>query len=337
MSSVAVVLLNWNGLKHLQEYLPQVINATGNLADVVVVDNCSTDESLSWIRQNFPQVECIENDKNYGFTGGYNKGLEKVKAELYVLMNTDVRPESNYLQPVLSLFNSNPKIAACQPKIKSVTTPDYFEYAGAAGGYIDKDGFAFCRGRVFDTVEKDNGQYNDNRPVFWATGACLFIRSADFWSVGGFDEDFFAHMEEIDLCWRLKNRGRQVWYCGESTVYHLGGGTLNYQSNYKAFLNFRNNLFMLYKNQRGTPLFFKMFRRLSIDGVAAIRALFRGKPALLWVVLKAHLAFYGALGSLRRKRKALAIENPDKTGMYHKSIVFDYFVRKKKHFTDLEI
>ncbi|MFN3918003.1 MAG: glycosyltransferase family 2 protein [Flavobacteriales bacterium] len=336
MSSVAVVLLNWNGLNHLQEYLPQVVKATGNIAEIVIIDNHSTDESINWVNKHFPEIRCIVNDKNYGFAGGYNKGLTKVKAEVYVLMNTDVRPESNYLDPVLNLFNSNPLIAACQPKIKAIAQPDFFEYAGAAGGFIDKDGFAFCRGRIFDTVEHDSAQYNDNRPIFWATGACLFIRSVDFWSVGGFDEDFFAHMEEIDLCWRLKNRGRQIWYCGESTIYHLGGGTLSYQNNLKAYLNFRNNLFLLYKNHRNSPLFFKLFRRLFIDGIAAIRALFSGKPVMLWVVLKAHFAFYGALGTLRKKRKTMVIESPDKTGVYKRSVVFDYFIRKKKHFTDLE-
>lgn len=335
--SVALVLLNWNGLKHLQAYLPQVVEQTKNQAAIVVIDNGSTDYSIDWISKHFPAIEVIRNKKNLGFAGGYNEGLKQVKADIYVLMNTDVVPEENYLEPVLNLLQKDAEISACQPKIKSLTHPKHFEYAGAAGGFIDPDGYTFCRGRIFDTIEPDEGQYDDTREIFWASGACLFIRATDFHEAGGFDSDFFAHMEEIDLCWRLKNTGKKIYYCAESTVYHLGGGTLNYENKHKAFLNFRNNLFLLYKNYRGKNLFGKLMKRLLLDGAAAFKFLVTGQPKMIGVILRAHFSFYSHLGVMRGKRKSVKIKTPNNKGIYTRSILWNYFWLKKRKFTDLEI
>ena len=337
MKRVAVVILNWNGEKFLRQFLPGVVQFSESMADVVVIDNASTDQSLSILRNEFPSVTIIELDKNYGFAGGYNQGLRHVSHEFFVLLNSDVEVTPDWISPVLRYMDDTPRMAACQPKILDFHRKEWFEYAGAAGGYIDKDAYAFCAGRVFFEFEKDLGQYNRNEEVFWASGAAMFIRRDAWIEVGGLDEDFFAHMEEIDLCWRLKNRGYKVGACRESKVYHYGGGTLDRQSPFKTYLNFRNNLYMLVKNYHTSNLRLKLIRRMLLDGVAGLRFLTEGKWSHFTAVLKAHGSFYGSMRALQRKRRKeeLSIVEPNLTGVYNQSILKYFFLLKKRRFTDL--
>lgn len=339
-ANTAIVILNYNGQKHLQQYLPGVLQWS-NGCPIYVIDNCSTDQSVEILEKDFPSVKRIINDKNHGFAGGYNAGLKQIKADVFVLLNSDVEVAENWMDAPLQLLETNAQAAACQPKIKAFLKPGYFEHAGASGGFIDRYGFPFCRGRIFDQAEEDKGQYNDSKEVFWATGACMFIKADLFFKAGGFDEDFFAHMEEIDLCWRLKRLGYTIHVTPASTVYHLGGGTLNYQSPFKTRLNFRNNLYMLQKNLHN-HIFVTLFWRLSLDGIAGMIFLLSGKPKHTWAVLVAHYEFYMSLGKNRRKRKAFnAAHQPHPVyplkGWYRKSIVADYFLRKKKKFSDLNV
>jgi GT2 family glycosyltransferase len=280
MKTLAIVILNFNGKKHLQTYLPSVVECSDG-HDVLVIDNGSLDDSIHYINLTFPTIQLIQLKENVGFAQGYNDGLERIKGnyELYLLLNSDVEVSPGYLSPLLSRIAA-PSIAAVQPKILSHSNKTRFEHAGASGGFLDRNGFPFCRGRIFDACETDHGQYNEAMPVFWASGACLLIRSTLFHEVNGFDGKFFAHMEEIDLCWRLQLKGYQIWVEPSSKVYHLGGGTLSYESNTKVFLNFRNNLYMLAKNETG---FWqgKIFIRMLWDGLAAAQFLLKGKPALL--------------------------------------------------------
>ncbi|MFM7728406.1 MAG: glycosyltransferase family 2 protein, partial [Flavobacteriales bacterium] len=276
-------------------------------------------------------------DKNYGFAGGYNHGLREVPNEFYVLLNSDVEVTPNWIEPVIRYMDSTSGMVACQPKILDFHRKEWFEYAGAAGGYIDKDAYAFCAGRVFFEFEKDQGQYNRNEEVFWASGAAMFIRRDAWLAVGGLDEDFFAHMEEIDLCWRLKNRGYKVGACRESSVYHYGGGTLDRQSPFKTYLNFRNNLYMLVKNYHTSNLRLKLIRRMLLDGVAGIRFITEGKWSHFVAVLRAHFSFYGSMRVLQRKRRKeeLCIVEPNLAGVYNQSILKFFFLKKKRRFTDL--
>jgi GT2 family glycosyltransferase len=337
MKRVAVVILNWNGEKFLRQFLPGVVQHSEALADVVVIDNASSDSSLNLLRSEFPSVSIVELDKNYGFAGGYNHGLRKVPNEFYVLLNSDVEVTPDWIAPVLRYMDSTPGMVACQPKILDFHRKEWFEYAGAAGGYIDKDAYAFCAGRVFFEFEKDLGQYNRNEEVFWASGAAMFIRRDAWIEVGGLDEDFFAHMEEIDLCWRLKNRGYKVGACRESKVYHYGGGTLDRQSPFKTYLNFRNNLYMLVKNYHTSNLRLKLIRRMLLDGVAGFRFIAEGKWSHFTAVLKAHFSFYGNMRVLQRKRRKeeLVIVEPNLTGVYNQSILKYFFLFKKRRYTDL--
>lgn len=247
MNKLAIVILSWNGKNWLEKFLPKVILYSQN-AEVYVVDNGSTDNSVEFLNLNFPTVKIVQNKENFGFAGGYNEGLKKIDAEIYCLLNSDVEVTENWLQPVLNLFEKDKNIAAVQPKILDYNKRNYFEFAGAAGGFIDNLGYPYCRGRVFEKTEEDKGQYDDETEIFWASGCCFFIRSKDFWEQKGFDERFFAHQEEIDLCWRLINSGKKIFYTAKSTVYHVGGGTLSKQSAEKTYLNIRNNLSMLLKN-----------------------------------------------------------------------------------------
>ena len=256
---IAVVILNWNGRHFLEKFLPDVIRFSSDDASVVVADNASTDDSVEYLKKNFPSVRIILNEKNEGFTGGYNRALEKVEAEFYVLLNSDVEVTQDWLKPLLRLMDANKKIAACQPKILSYHEKDKFEYAGAGGGFIDKNGYPFCRGRIFSELETDHHQFDDERPVFWATGACMFVRASVYHELKGLDENFFAHMEEIDLCWRMQRAGYEVYYCGKSTVYHVGGGTLPKNNPRKTYLNFRNNLITFTKNRKSSVLFLIVF------------------------------------------------------------------------------
>lgn len=338
MKKVAVVILNWNGEKFLKQFLPGVVEHSNDLADVVVIDNHSTDGSLQFLSSSFPDVQVVCLDKNYGFAGGYNHGLRDIQHEYFVLLNSDVEVTHGWIQPVLKYMESVPGMVACQPKILDYHRKEWFEYAGAAGGYIDKDAYAFCAGRIFFQFEKDENQFVVNQEVFWASGAAMFIRRDAWKEVHGLDEDFFAHMEEIDLCWRLKNRGYKVGACRESIVYHYGGGTLDRQSPFKTYLNFRNNLYMIVKNYHGKSLFRKLFRRLTLDGIAGIRFAAEGKFTHLWAVLRAHFSFYASMPSLRKKRhlEKAATLKPNLKGIYTGSIIKHFFLFKKRYFKDLD-
>lgn len=333
----AIVILNWNGLNHLQTFLPSVVEHTpADWAEIIVIDNCSTDESVAWIEKKFPSVKIIHNSGNLGFAGGYNEGLKQVKDGIWVLLNSDVEVTENWLVPLFNTLKDE-KVAAVQPKVLAWKEKEKFEHAGAAGGFMDKLGYPFCRGRIFDAVEKDNGQYNDEAEIFWASGACLVIRSSLFRKSGGFDESFFAHMEEIDLCWRLKNRGYKIMVNPKSKVYHFGGGTLSAISPRKTFLNFRNNLLMLTKNLPMKYWLRIVPTRMVMDGLAGIVFLMQGKPMHCWAVVRAHFAFYGRLPSLFRYREtidhnffALHLK-----GVYLGSVVKEYYLNKVRSFTKL--
>ena len=337
--SIAVAILNWNGIGHLKTYLPSVVEHSKDEGVVVyVIDNGSTDESCSWITENYPSVVLVKLDKNHGFAGGYNLGLESISADRYVLLNSDVRVSKGWIESVTTTMDSK-ELTACSPLIMSDSSPENYEYSGAAGGYIDKDGFMFCAGRVFNTFERSHDAYSVDKEVFWASGAALFIDSKAWNEVNGLDSDFFAHMEEIDLCWRLKNRGYKVGVCGSSKVYHLGGGTLSSSSPLKVYLNFRNNLLLLLKNKNGFwPIF--MLRRMILDGIAAVRFLIRGEFSFFFAVFRAHLIFYTMIFSTLRKRSvekdSKSSNRPNLKGRYNKSIIIQYFFKGNTKFSDLE-
>jgi GT2 family glycosyltransferase len=333
-STVAVVILNWNGKKFLEDFLPGVIEHSKNDAEVYVADNASTDGSVQLLREQFPQVNVLLNETNGGYAQGYNDALSQIHADYYVLLNSDIEVTPGWIRPVVRLMESQPNVAACQPKMLAWHDRNRFEYAGAGGGYIDKYGYPFCRGRLFQSLELDHGQYDDEANVFWATGACLFVRSDVFWILGGLDNRFFAHMEEIDFCWRAKNNGYTIKYCPDSVVYHVGGGTLPKISWRKTYLNMRNNAIMLYKNlpdERIIPVF---SIRLILDGIAAIKFLFDGGFRDFFAVIRAHLSFYRVYPELKRERKLQAHKKV--ADIYQKNLVVEYFIRRKKKFTDLD-
>jgi GT2 family glycosyltransferase len=333
----AVVILNWNGKDFLSRFLPGIIAYSGT-AEIVVADNASDDDSVDMVRTHFPGVTIVQNDVNGGFAKGYNDALKKVAADYYVLLNSDVEVTEGWLKPMLDMMEKDENIVACQPKILDYKNRNRFEYAGAAGGYIDKFGYPFCRGRIFHSFENDEHQYDDSREIFWATGACLLIRSKAYHDQHGLDEDFFAHMEEIDLCWRLKNQGYKVMYCAESSVYHMGGGTLSRLSPRKTYLNFRNNLILLCKNHAPGFFFLKLFLRMNLDGIAGIKFLLSGDIAHFFAVLKAHFSFYVTLPRTLKKRRALSKQTKTfaTTAVYRKCIVFEYFLRGKEKFSSLD-
>jgi len=287
----AIIILNWNGKKLLEQFLPSVITYS-NEATIYVADNASTDDSINFIKSNFPTVQIIQNKTNNGYAKGYNDALKNLDEDVFCLLNNDVEVTKDWLSPVISTFQSEPNTVIIQPKILDYKRKDYFEYAGAAGGFIDKFGYPYCRGRIFNTIEKDKGQYNDSVNIFWASGACLFIRRTVFEELNGFDESFFAHMEEIDICWRAKNMDYNIKYIGNSTVYHVGGATLSNTNPKKTYLNFRNSLFMLAKNLPKRQLFFIVIIRLLLDGVAGIRFLITGEFSHLLSIIKSHFSFY---------------------------------------------
>jgi GT2 family glycosyltransferase len=334
MKTVAIVILNYNGQGFLAQFLPTVIAHAEN-QPIYVADNASTDGSVEWLQKNHPDVKCIVLPTNTGYAGGYNRALAQIEADYYVLLNSDVEVTPNWISPVVNLMESDPQIAACQPKIRAFHQKNQFEYAGAAGGYLDWLGFAFCRGRIFDDCEIDQGQYDSNTAVFWATGACLFIKAEVFHQIGGFDDDFFAHMEEIDLCWRLHRAGHSVYSCGDAVVYHVGGGTLPVTSPFKTYLNYRNSLAMLYKNLPSQQLWSVIVLRLLIDGVSAARFLPAGQWRNIWAVVRAHFAFYGQLPQLQQKRKLSHKTLNKYPTLYPKSIVWQYFGKKIKKFSSL--
>lgn len=335
---VAVVILNWNGRGFLEKFLPSVIACNNSYSEIIVADNNSSDDSIEFLKKNYPQVRLIINDVNGGFAKGYNDALKHVDAEYYVLLNSDVEVTPGWIEGVIDLMDSDKKIAACQPKIRMFDNKKMFEYAGAAGGFIDKYAYPFCRGRILENLEEDNGQYDDVREVFWATGACMFVRADQFREVGGFDEDFFAHMEEIDLCWRLKNLGYKIMYSPNSIVYHVGGGTLNKTSPRKTYLNFRNNLYLIYKNHPPQFFFLKLLFRMILDGIAGAKFMISGQFAHCWAIVKAHFSFYGSLNTLIRKRKLLKanIKNYTSSAVYLHSIVADFYLRGNKTFKAID-
>ena len=333
MARVAVLILNYNGEQHLKKFLPSLIaNSLG--CEVIVGDNDSTDNSLELLENDFPEIRIIKLDKNYGYAGGYNKLIEQLDNEYIALVNSDIEATQGWITPLVSILDSNTNVAAVQPKIRSYNNREKFEYAGAGGGYMDQYGYPFCRGRVFDAVEEDKGQYNDTCDVFWASGACFVIRKSVFDEFHGFDDAFFAHMEEIDLCWQINNAGYRIKYCGESIVYHLGGGTLSYANPRKTYLNFRNNLSLLYKNIPKDQLVSAFIVRFILDGVAALKFFLEGGFHDLVAVLEAHLYFYRNFGKLKKKRKMQKQNKVSK--VYNRNIVFDYFIKGKKKYTDLD-
>lgn len=335
---VAVVILNFNGKSFLEKFLPKVLEHSAG-HKIYVADNASTDDSVSFLKNNFPQVTIIINVENSGYAKGYNTALKQIDADYYVLLNSDVEVTRNWIEPVIDLMQKDLKIAACQPKLLDFNNREVFEYAGASGGYIDTYGYPFCRGRIFNALEKDNGQYNNATEVFWATGACLFVNTKAFWQVGGFDADYFAHMEEIDLCWRLKNIGYSIYVQPASVIYHVGGGTLNKLSSRKTFLNFRNNLITLTKNHSSSFLFVKIFYRLILDAIAAMKFLFAGQANHFWAVIRSHFAYYYLLHETLSKRKNLKQQPCFKfcrSFVYKGNIVFEHFLSGKKTFTDLK-
>jgi GT2 family glycosyltransferase len=324
---IAIVILNWNGKALLQQFLPSVIQYSENAA-VYVADNASTDDSVQYVSEHFPSVKIIQNTENGGYAKGYNDALKKVKAPLLCLLNSDIEVTKNWLQPIVNEFNTDEKTAIIQPKILDHKKKSHFEYAGAAGGFIDKYGYPFCRGRIFDTIEEDTGQYNDTIEILWASGACFFIKNEVFKTLNGFDDTYFAHMEEIDLCWRAFNANYNTKYVGSSTVYHVGGATLSNTNPRKTYLNFRNSLFTLVKNT-DSNVFARTFIRMVLDGIAGIRFLLQLKPKFLVAILKAHFSFYKNLNRILKQRKQL----PKRKNYYKtKSIVWSYYVKKNKTF-----
>lgn len=330
---IAIVILNFNGENFLKKFLPGVLEKSQG-AIVVVADNGSRDESVSMMKSAFPQVTLLSRENNLGFAGGYNWALSQIEAEYYVLLNSDVDVSENWLDPMLKLMDSDENIAACQPKILSYDENSRFEYAGASGGYIDKLGYPFCRGRVFETLEKDQGQYNDVREIFWATGACMMVRASVFHQLSGLDSDFFAHMEEIDFCWRAKNAGYKIMIQPHSTLFHVGGGTLPKNSAQKTYLNFRNNFMLLYKNLPENRINKVLFSRLFLDGLAGVKFLFQGNFRHIVAILNAHFYFYSNLNALRKKRSQLTQRSV--SCVYQKSIVSEYYLKGKKFFSSLD-
>jgi len=337
-SRVAIVILNWNGRKLLAQYLPSVIQYSGEAGvEVIIADNHSDDDSVSFLRENFPQVKILQLDQNYGFAKGYNQALKKIKATYYVLLNSDVEVTSNWINPLIQLMEQDEMVAAVQPKVLSWLQKDEFEYAGAAGGFIDKLGYPFCRGRILNVLEKDKGQFDQVTDIFWATGACMAVRSEYFHEAGGFDSDFWAHMEEIDLCWRLKNRGYKIKFTPFSKVYHLGGGSLAYDNPKKLFLNFRNSLWLLYKNLPRRKFYKVIVLRMLLDGVAAFKLLSEGNAKGFMSVFRAHWAFYRSHRQIRRKREALkkraTLIWPDE--VLCKSVIWKFYIEGKKTFREM--
>lgn len=336
MIKTAVVILNWNGINFLKSFLRIAVKySLSKTTEIIVADNGSTDNSINWIKENFPEIRLIIFDKNYGFTGGYNKALEQIDAEYFILLNSDVEVTENWIEPIISMMDDDDSIAAAMPKIISYSNKENFEYAGASGGFIDKYGYPFCRGRIISTVEEDKGQYNNISEIFWASGASLFIRAELFKKVGGLDNDFFAHMEEIDLCWRLKSMGYKILVNPKSIVYHVGGGTLPNNSPAKIFFNYRNNLLLLLKNLPKNRIIPIIFSRMILDGLSAFVYFASLKFGFFFAVIKAHFSFYGKISKTLKKRSSQTCNNHRE--IYKRSIVFDYFLNKKSTFNKLNI
>lgn len=343
MIEVALVILNYNGLNYLQKFIPGILEHLPPQAKLIVADNKSSDDSLKWLRTNHPQIELIELKENHGFAKGYNLALAQLDHPYYLLLNSDVEVKEDFISPLLALLKSDDQIAAVQPKILSQAQPDFFEYAGASGGMKDYLAYTFCRGRIFDHCEKDTGQYEDSKEIFWASGAAFLIKSNLFRSFGGFDPDYFAHMEEIDLCWRLKNGGFKIMVEPSSKVYHVGGGTLNYSNPRKTYLNFRNSLRTIIKNEKTGKLWWLFPMRLFLDGLAALQFLSKGKIKDIFAIIRAHWNVFTGLGTLSRKRKEnkrllekfAFSKEANLNDVYEKSIIWQYYIKGKKKYPEL--
>lgn len=333
-SKLAIVILNYNGAVFLQQFLPSVIQHSAGYR-IIVADNASTDASVPVLQEEFPEVELLQLAENKGYAGGYNDALQQIEASYYLLLNSDVEVTANWLSPMLSLMEARTDIAACQPKILSYHQPSHFEYAGAAGGYLDLLGYPFCRGRMFDTLEEDQGQYNDPAAVFWATGACMMVRATAFHKLGGFDANFFAHMEEIDLCWRMHLAGHKVYACPQSKVYHVGGGTLPKSNARKTFLNFRNGLWMLFKNSSRGSLAWKMGARILLDWLAAAQFIAKGQVKNATAVLKAHQHALLHLPRAARKKVQQTSRNEKNIPLYKGFIIWQYYIKNKRFYSQL--
>jgi GT2 family glycosyltransferase len=333
--SVAIVILNWNGKDHLAQFLPSVLATDYENISVVVADNASTDDSIAFLKKDFPSVKLVALEKNFGFASGYNQALKQVDADYYMILNSDVEVTPGWIDPLVKLLESDPAHAACQPKLLSWKQRDYFEYAGAAGGWLDLYGYPFGRGRIFDICEPDRGQYDKTAEIFWASGAALMIKSKVFHEAGGFDDYFFAHQEEIDLCWRLKLKGYKIFCCPDSVVYHLGGGTLPKGASRKTFLNFRNNQVMLAKNLAHSEKWWKIPFRLLLDQVAAWKGLFSGEVGYFVTINKAHFAFLKWWFSSRNRRKNPSIRLSGLSGVYNGNMIWQYFVKSRTKFNEI--
>jgi hypothetical protein len=329
----AIVILNWNGQKLLEQFLPSVVNFSSELAEIYVADNASTDASIKYVKEFYPSIKIIENTTNEGYAKGYNDALAAVEADIYCLLNSDVEVTKDWLKPVLEVFKKEKKTAIIQPKLLDFKDKGKFEYAGAAGGFLDLYGYPYCRGRVFNHLETDNRQFNSNSDIFWASGACLFIRSKIYHQLEGLDEDYFAHQEEIDLCWRAQNIGYKVKYVGTSTVFHVGGATLLETNPQKTYLNFRNSLLNVVKNVPAKWFLFVVFSRLILDGIAGVKFLIELRPIHTFAVLRAHISFYKNFFKFLRKRKKIQKKQDYNL---HTSIVWQYFVLGRKKFKDLK-
>lgn len=334
LPQVAVVILNYNGRHHLAAFLPSVLASSYRDMRVIVADNASTDDSIVFLREHFPQVEILQHPVNEGFAGGYNWALKRVQSDYYVLLNSDVKVEPGWIEPIIELMEQDPQIAACQPKLRSYHSPGFFEYAGAAGGWIDSLGYPFSRGRIFDVCEADTGQYDATAPVFWASGAAMFVRAGVYHELGGFDSNFFAHQEEIDLCWRMQLAGYRIMACPQSVVFHVGAGTLP-RGGRKVYLNFRNNLIMLCKNLPWYEKTWKLPLRIFLDAVSAFKGLFGGDKAFFVAIMRAHFALLKWIFKKRyhraHPRKPLSALN----GVYQGSVVWQYFVKKHTAFKEI--
>lgn len=332
---VSIVILNWNGRKFLEQFLPSVVLTTYAHHEVIVADNFSTDDSIAFVEKNYPAVRVIRLTQNWGFAKGYNEALKQVEADYFVILNSDVEVTPGWLEPMIDLLEKKPAIAACQPKVRSFINKNMFEYAGAAGGWIDKYGYPFCKGRVFEICEEDLGQYDQEEPIFWASGATLFIRSSAFNEMKGFDEYFFAHQEEIDLCWRLQLAGYKIYSCPSAIVYHVGGGTLEKGNSKKTYLNFRNNLVMLAKNLPLSKKYGILFIRFFLDDITALRGLLSGKGGYFIAIIKAQLSFTGWLLFQPKDRWFPASRKGQLYGYFSKSIAWQFFIKKKKAFSEI--
>jgi GT2 family glycosyltransferase len=338
MARVAVVILNWNGIEYLKKFLPSVVaNTDPVLAEIIVADNGSKDNSVEWLSQNWPRVRIISLDRNYGFAEGYNMALREIKSPYFLLLNSDVEVTPGWLEPLAEILDSDATVAACMPKIKSYVNRPYFEYAGAAGGFIDKYGYPFCRGRIISHIEEDHGQYDDSMDIFWASGACMLVRSELYFTSGGLDPFFFAHMEEIDLCWRIKNMGWRIRFCHQSEVFHLGGGTLPKSNHKKTYLNFRNNLILIIKNTPDDDLVRICIIRLFLDVIAAFYFLMKMDPGETFAVIRAYFSLLRHCRTIFRSRRELMkkIKPGFHNEIFPRSIVWNFYIRKKREYNQL--